>query len=195
MTDSIQLFALKKLTLELEGITPANGYQFDMSDRVFRGRLVYGDDDPIPMLSIVEHLQPDGNISVAGFLNSERAETWILLVQGWVENKPKNPTDDAYLLKAAVEKRLSDLIATDQSTGNPLYPNRYLLGMKKTIINITIGPGLVSGPRAEVSAKAFFYLPVGISLAMSITNPYVPGVEVPFFSNENTVFTPTVTMV
>lgn len=171
MADSRQLDILKRLTAHLEGISFDNGYEFDLAGRVFRGRMVYGADDPVPMLSILEHLQPDIQLSFAGHNNIARQETWVLLIQGWVENQPDNPTDLAYQLKASVEKRLSELIVMGVD-GYPVFPDAYLLGTEQTITGIAVGPGVVSGPR-EISAMAFFYLPLGIGLAMDISDPFV----------------------
>jgi hypothetical protein len=174
MADSRQLDILKRLGAHLEGITPANGYDFDMTGRVFRGRAWYGDDDPLPMIALLEYLSPDINLQMAGVNNTNREETWILLVQGFVQQQPENPTDDAYQLKAAVEKRLAETIATGRYD-DPLVPAAYKLGLHtKGIVNISIGPGIVSVPReSQVSAYAFFYLPVGIERAVDVTDPFV----------------------
>lgn len=173
MADSWQLAILKAMTTHLQGITVINGYDFDMADSVFRGRLIYGDDDPSPMISIVEHLSADVTVGTAGENRIAREETWVLLVQGWLTHKPDNPTDDAYNLKAAVEKRLSECIEQD-AQGNPKFPSVYMLGFhKKVITGMAIGPGVVSvALRAEASNKAFFYLPVGIGLATLISEPF-----------------------
>ncbi len=173
MTDSIQLDILKRLTTHLQGITPANGYEFDMADAVFRGRLLYGDDAPVPMISIVEHLQGDVTTATAGENGIAHIETWILLVQGWTKNDPENPTDETYQLKAAVEERLSHIILQD-NRGNPVYPDEYFLGLygQGVITDLTIGPGIVSPPRQGISEKAFFYLPLGIGLALNISQPF-----------------------
>lgn len=176
MPDSRQLDILKRLTTHLQGITFDNGYDFDMASSVFRGRIVYGDDDPVPMISIVEHLSADITVDIAGENKVERSETWVLLIQGWLNHKPDNPTDDAYQLKAAVEKRLGECIKMDPRTGNPAFPDSYFLGLRKGIITgLTIGPGIVSValPPQVASAKAFFYLPLGIGLAMDVSDPFL----------------------
>lgn len=176
MTDSRQLDILKRLTAHLEGITVAAGYEFDLAGRVFRGRRLYGESDPIPMLSIVEHLDPDIVINTAGDNNRLRQETWILLVQGWVDSaKDQFPTDEAYQLKAAVMKRLFRLIDIRPEDGTPLFPSEYMLGVyHKSISDISVGPGIVSGPREGVSSKAFFYLPVGVGLITDLSDLFVP---------------------
>jgi hypothetical protein len=162
MNDSIQLTILKAMTTHLQGIVPANGYDFDMSISVRRGRLLYGDTDPLPLISIVEHLQGDISTAVAGEEGIDRSETWVLLVQGWTENHPLNPTDTAYALKAATEHRLARAIKRN-NYGDPEFPNEYYFGLAslKVITGLTIGPGIVSPPRQGLSEKAFFYLPLG----------------------------------
>lgn len=179
LPDSRQLGILKKLTVHLEGITPDNGYDFDMSNNVFRGRQIYGDSDPLPLISIVEHLTADVSVEVAAENNVVHQERWVLLVQGWLDHKPANPTDDVYQLKASVEHRLARLIQMNDQ-GYPMYPSEYLLGIEDTITGISIGPGVVSvSIRAEASAKAFFYLPLGISIALDVSDPFVGPVVVP----------------
>lgn len=176
MNDSRQLDVLKRLSDHLAGITPANGYDFDFSDptTVCRGRRVYGDEDPIPLLSIVEHLDPDIVLNVAGEENFTREENWILLIQGWVDSaRQEYPTDEAYQLKAQVEKRLYELIAINPISGNPSFPNSYMLGVKGTVSRLTIGPGIVSGPREGISSKAFFYLPLGVGLVTDLSDLFV----------------------
>ena len=61
MADSYRLTVLKRLTAHLRGITKANGYDYDLIDprSVCRGRLVFGDDDPLPLLSILEGTRGD----------------------------------------------------------------------------------------------------------------------------------------
>lgn len=175
MPESRQLDILKRLTTHLEGITPDNGYAFDLSATVFRGRRWFGASDPDTVLSIVEHLQADINVEVAGVLNIMRMEDWILLIQGWLTIQvDDHPTDDAYELKASVEHRMARVILTN-SRGNPMYPDEYLLGLKDIITKVTVGPGVVSvDTRDMANARAFFYLPIGIGLAVDVSDPFLP---------------------
>jgi hypothetical protein len=174
MADSIQLTILKAITDHLKGITPTD-YDFDLSDAVFRGRLLYGSEVPTTMVSIVEHLAGDITTDTAGENQIERVESWILLVQGVTKNDVDNPTDDVYNLKAAVEHRLARAILQDRK-GDPAYPSEYFFGLQslKVITGLTIGPGVVSPPRQGISERAFFYLPIGVGLATNISEPWVP---------------------
>ena len=176
MADSRQLDILKRLTVQLQGIVPANGYDFDLSDSVFRGRRRFGATDADTVLSIVEHLQGDINVDVAGHNSIMRREDWILLIQGWLlPVDGEAPTDEAYQLKAAVEHRMARCITMNPRTGNPMYPDEYMLGVKDTITGMAIGPGVVSvDVRDDANARAFFYLPIGIGLAVDVSDPFLP---------------------
>jgi hypothetical protein len=167
-----QLDLMIKLTTHLEGITPTNGYDFDLTGKVFRGRLVFGADDPDPVVSIMEHLSADVTIDPVGENRIARHETWVLLVQGWIKITDEYPTDLCYNLKAAVEHRLARCIQTN-GRGEPLYPDEYFLG-RGNVTGITVGPGVVSAPvRPDASLRAFFYLPVGIGWASDVSDPFV----------------------
>lgn len=167
---SRQLDILRALTTHLEGINPENGYDYDMRGRVFRGRAEFGDDTPLPHLSILEAPRPDAEPVVGGHERAFMSEDWTLLLQGWVDDDKTNPTDPAYELKAAVELRLSDLVAIREANGLPLVPSAYRLGNR--LSHIAIGPGMVSPPRPNISAKAFFYLPIVLKIASSPTAPF-----------------------
>lgn len=52
MADPLRLRILKALTAEFEQMTDANGES--MAGKVFRGRDHFGNDDPLPMISILE---------------------------------------------------------------------------------------------------------------------------------------------
>ncbi len=171
MADSKQLLILKALTTHLDGMTVAGGYGFDMAGKVFRGRQIYGDEMPLPCLSILEAPRPDETPRAYGHERARRVEDWVLLVQGWVADDKANPTDPAYELKAYVELRLSEIVAIN-GQGKASYPAVYRLG--DLIAEMAIGPGVVSPPRQNISAKAFFYLPVVVKAAFSPLAPFTP---------------------
>lgn len=162
MADSYRLTVLKKLTDHLKGITPANGYPgYNLSSSVFRGRTLFGENDPVPLVSILEAPRPDQG-KFAGEDNYQRKEDWSLVIQGWAHDDIANPTDPAYNLMDVVEMHLHRITAVDSSSGFEVYPNEYMLG--RTISSLDVLPGIVRPPSAEVSAKAFFYLPVRVGL-------------------------------
>lgn len=166
--DPFRLKVLKALTLALQGITPANGYAHDLSAAVFRGRIVYGKDDPLPMVSILEPPMPQDQLTTAGASLGD----WDLLIQGFVKDNPKNPTDPGYALLADVKRRLA--IAQDQRD-NGRTPNVLGLGGGKgkgnEIISMEIGSGIVR-PADEVSATTYFWLTVTFKLAEDLKNPF-----------------------
>lgn len=85
-----------------------------------------------------------------------------------------HPTDEAYRLKASVEERMARIVLTNDQ-GNPMYPNEYLFGLRNTITKVAIGPGAVSvDVRDMANARAFFYLPIGIGLAVDVSDPFLP---------------------
>lgn len=162
MADSYRLSVLKALTNHLKTITPANGYTgYDLSNAVFRGRTVFGEDDPIPMVSILE--APRSDIGTFAGENQHRKEDWSLLIQGWAYDDIVNPTDPVYGLMDVVETHLFRLVQVDNTSGNAVYPAEYLLG--RSIAGLTVSPGVVRPPMEQVSSKAFFYLPIRITLA------------------------------
>jgi hypothetical protein len=110
MADSKQLRILKGLTAHLEGITPANGYEFDLTSSVYRGVTRFGADRPLPFVSILESLRPDPQPQEAGAERMTREDGWELLVQGWVDEDQNFPTDLLYQLKASVEKRVAEIV-------------------------------------------------------------------------------------
>lgn len=164
MTDSKRLTILKALTEHLQGITPANGYQHDLSAAVYRGRVAFGNDTVLPAVNILEPLNPDREprVTDGGLLQKE---DWVLLIQGWVDDDESSPTDPAHLLMADVKKRLALLMKDPYPTANPAY----MLGNK--VAGVFIEPGTVRPPD-ENSARAFFYLRIVLSVTEHLDDPY-----------------------
>lgn len=154
---SKQLDVLRALTAHLEGISVAAGYTHDLAGRVVRGRAVFGESDPTPMLSILEGIRPDDG-RPAGPHGLTREEDWILLLQGWAEDDRQNPLDPLYQLKASVEQRLSEITAVNGS-GLPAFPAVHRLGGR--VLDLRIGPG-VCRPPDQISARSYFYLPLAV---------------------------------
>lgn len=169
MADPIKLQVLRALTTHLEGIKGADYHDLDLTGAVFRGRNRYGEDDPSTMISILEAPRPDGGRE-AGDLGSSRSFEWELLLQGWTDDDPANPSDPAYLLEDAIIKRLNMLREVHDSRtgmpGNPRYPDVYLLG--RLITNIDFGYGVVRPPTDNLSSKAYLYFPLKVGLAVVV---------------------------
>ena len=162
MQDSKQLIILKRLTLHLEGITPANGYGYDMSGRVARGVTRFGSDQVVPFISILESLRADQRPEQAGTERLWREEDWELLLQGWVDENRELPTDELYQLKACTEKRLAELVQDDKPS--------YRLG--GIITGLKIGPGVVRAATPQPGGVEAFYLPLIVRYAINLADPF-----------------------
>lgn len=162
MSDPFRLRVLKALTAALAEITPSNGYGHDLSGRVFRGRDIFGADDPVPMVSILEAPEDKAGSSgppASGLSNGQ----WHLLIQGFVEDDFENPTDPAHLLMAEVKKRLVQEKVRDRQYS--------ILGMGGKVTELAISPGVVR-PADDVSAKAYFWLKITLSMVENHQDPY-----------------------
>lgn len=164
MTDSKQLRILKKLTAHLE---LTSGYE---GIKCYRGKLVVSAKEVEDCLSILEAPRPVVG-QPAGHQGHKRLETWTLLVQGWPKDDKENPSDPAYAMKAAVEQWLYRLIAVEEQTGMPVYPDLYLLG--GDIASLTIGQGVVRPPSEDAASRlAMFYLQLILEITTDVSNPY-----------------------
>jgi len=168
----IKLATLMGLTALLQGITPAAGYQHDLSDyvdtngdtrpRVFRGRNVFGMDDPLPMLSILEEPRPEWGF--APEFSGLGAGPWPLFVQGFVQDDPTNPTDPAHYLMADVKKCLALHLKAALGSGN-------IFGVGRAVRSYKIATGVVRPPD-DVSAMANFFLPLTLEFFEDMTSPF-----------------------
>jgi hypothetical protein len=164
-----RLRILMKLTEILQGITVANGYKHDLGPtaewpdgKVFRGRVLFGEGDPLPMISILEVPVPPEQIPSAPD-NPDRYGSWELILQGFVEDDPTHPTDPAQMLQADVVQRLA--VEKRKSL------NFSLFDMGKTVTSLNVGVGVVRPPD-ELSAKAYFWLPLRLMVAEHLDKPY-----------------------
>lgn len=165
------LVILKAIAAHLKGITIDNGYSFDLGESVWRGVGLYGDELTLPALSILESPRLLEPTAISTDPERLREEDWNLIVQGWVDDDPANPTDPAYLLKAVVEDRLSQITATNQATGDGAFPLVFNLG--GGIVEMQIGPASVSPPRRDISPKAFFLLSVKVCRVFDATDVFI----------------------
>lgn len=170
----VQLVILRRLTNHLAGMSVSGGYDFDLDGKVFRGRTLVGDSDGVPCVTILE--APESAAGNAGGIERMTRNTrWRLLIQGFVADDRANPTDPAYVLKANVERRLSEVSAVAKS-GLPAFPAIYRLG--GLIAEMFIENGIVRPPQKDVSDKAFFALPVTITFASDATAPLMEVADV-----------------
>jgi len=171
MADHLRLQILKALTTHLEGIYPDNDeeYTHDLRGRVFRGRNRFGaQEGRTAMLSLLEAKSVEfGNF--ADEEKSYRKDTWVILLQGWAEDDAQNPTDPVYALLGDVERRLSDIVAVQEGSNAPKWPGVYNLG--GLIAGMALSQPIVRPPEDGLSDRAFFYMPVQITLASNIKQP------------------------
>lgn len=163
MADSRKLTILKRLSAVLEGITPGNGYDYDLTGKVHRGRMLYGKETASPFLSIIETEMGDDNASFHGRDEVIRLEEWPLHLQGWLEGDDEQPTDRLYGLMAAAEKRLATEVVVQGAT------NENLGG---AIIRLRILPGMVLAATPEIGGIECFYLPMLLRVAIDLRDPW-----------------------
>ncbi len=180
-TDPFRLRVLKRLTERLKDIAPDNGYRNDLSDqpdgseRVFRGRDQFGFSDPRPMISILEHPAALDALLSTDASPSTKAP-WQLIIQGWVEDDPLNPTDPAHILAADVVVCLSK-VAQEALPGDHLPTNILGFGHSMPCVNpngrgVQIGSPVVRPPDGESSDVANFYLLLTLDLIEDRERPF-----------------------
>lgn len=140
------LIALTELleTVSREGEGP---YGYDLSGKVFRGRTEFGDDDPMPLVAILERWDEDDPMPTSRD-NRAAVYDWPLIVQGFCRDDPENPTDPAHFLLADIKRVLSAERLNDD-----------ILNMKRRVTDIVIGRG-TRRPADEISSWSYFWLPV-----------------------------------
>ena len=165
-TEPLRLRILKAMTAALKEISPANGFATDVQGNVFRGRVIFGENDPIPLLSILEVPIPldqtpaptDSEFSSGG---------WEIMVQGFVTDDPENPTDPAHLFMADVKKRL----AQERRKALAMKSEEGIFGLGNFVTGMRIGAGVVRPPD-EISAVAYFWLTVTLGMVEDLSDPY-----------------------
>lgn len=168
----LRLAILQRLTALLEQTTAHdhNGNPYDLVGSVYRGRTEFGDETEIPALSILEAPNPD--LGTFAGNNEAMRDTWVILLQGWAVEDKLNPSDPAYYLAAAVQQQLGRITAMrGDGSSRAADPTNYLLG--ESIAGLQVGPYVVRPLDKVASARAFFYMPIRISVAQSIDQPYL----------------------
>lgn len=166
LDNPIRLEVQKRMTAALEEITVAEGYQFDLEGAVFRGRMVYGDESPLPMLSILEPPIPMDQLPPPSTSNTQTGQ-WELIIQGYCRDDRENPTDPAHVLMADVKRRL----ALEKAKTNWDSPEDGIFGLGRQVLNLYIGVGVVRPPD-DISAVAYFWLSIMLDLAENFAEPY-----------------------
>lgn len=166
-----RLLVLQRLCALLEPVTyEYSGQTYSLEGAVFRGRQLIGEESkPLPVISILEAARPD--VAVYASEEAQRmTDRWMLLITGMCSNDLLNPTEPGYHFSAAVLKQLSRVIAINQKTGNPKYPEDFHLG--NLITGCEISPPVVRPPDDKASAVAFFFLPIRVGIATEFAEPY-----------------------
>lgn len=169
-TEPLRLRIVKKLTSILEAVEFAYPYaaeqggpvQVAMTGRVFRGRVIFGDSDPLPMLSVLEAPIPLDQVPSPPD-SSASTGRWELVVQGFVDDDPLNPTDPGHWLMAQVKAAL----AVERRKNRDFQ----LFDMGHHVVNMWVGQGVVRPPD-EISAKAYFWLNVTLELVEDLADPF-----------------------
>lgn len=176
MPDSFRLRVMKGISAALKEITVDNAFIHDMGDfedsagrtaeRVFRGRDFFGENDPLPMLSVLE--DPRAPEPFNGSTTSAKSQnTFRVLIQGFVKDDKQHPLDPAYALSAEVIQAL--VAAKQSSTG--------ILGLNKAmrapcVMGMSIGQPVHRPGRDEVSDHAYFLVGVTLMLAEDLEKPF-----------------------
>lgn len=165
LTPPLRLRILKALTASLE----LTEYVYDdavpmqtLEGAVFRGRTVFGDDDPEVMLSILEAPIPVDQVGSAPD-NTASTGDWELLVQGFVQDDFNHPTDPAHFLMAATKVRLAYEKARNRDFD--------ILGLGNHVTDLRFGAGVVRPPD-EISSKAYFWLNVTLEIVEDLSKPF-----------------------
>ena len=165
-TVPLRLRVLMALTECLKDITVANGYATDVGENWFRGRVIFGENDPMPMGCILEVPIPldqtpppvDSEFSSGG---------WEIMLQGFVEDTPEHPTDPAHYFMADVKKRL----VREKRKALAMEAEEGIFGLGNFVTGLRIGPGVVRPPD-EISATAYFWLTITLDMVEDVSDPY-----------------------
>ena len=165
-TEPLRLRILKAMTDALKEISTANGYHTDVNGQVYRGRVIYGENDPLPLISILEVPIPldqtppptDSEFSSGG---------WEIMIQGFVTDDPENPTDPAHFFMADVKKRL----AIEKRKALAMNAAQGIFGLGNFVTGLRIGAGVVRPPD-EISAVSYFWLTITLDMVEDLADPY-----------------------
>lgn len=158
------LVRLTELLQTVSRVTPnaAPTYSYSLAadadfpaGRVLRGRVAYGNDDPLPMVAIVEDPKQMERDAVP-LPETAQLGDWDLLIQGFIKDDPTHPTDPAYFLAADVVAKLAEAKRDV----------RNILGFgprKPTVDKLYIGAPVIRPPD-DISATTYFWLPVRLHL-------------------------------
>lgn len=168
MPDPFRLAVIKALADGIASeVVPANGATYDLSQASFYGRATYGENDPLPMSSLIEdpREQPSQETTVPG---KGHIVPWRLFLQGFVEDNHADPTGPAYLLAADLMTAVARISVEahdrdDIVLGSSRRTNR--------VQQIRIGAPVVRPPD-EFSIKAYCLIPLTLDLFETPSAPF-----------------------
>ncbi len=167
MPDCKRLAVMKAVATHLAGtVSVVNGYQHDLAGKVVRGRKFISADEALPMVSILENLNPDRLPTFAGESggpNRQLKFDFNLLVQGWAKDDKNNPSAPVYNLMADVRKALNEI------SDHVNKPSSYLLG--GLVNDMRMEAGTVRPPEQSTDL-AFFWMHVVFSVTEYTADPY-----------------------
>ena len=172
--DPFRLRVMKALCDQLKTITVDNGYAHDLSDyvdadgvtmeRVFRGRDLCGENDGLPLSSVLEDPRQGESNNASG--NAPQAvNPWRLLIQGFARDDKFHPLDPAYHLSGDVVKALASAKTSRHSTLG--FPEK-----APTVMKMVIGQPIHRPGRDEISSVAYCLVPVTLTLAEILDQPH-----------------------
>lgn len=161
MSDCFRLIVQKELVTRLVAKMP------ELADALFRGRSMFGENDPLPCGSLLEDPR-EFPVLQSNEGGGGHKSDWRLLLQGWVADDPANPTDPAHQLAADYQKALGEIRAEVRADlESALHPDRKI----NLVTAILIGAPIVRPPD-EFSSRAYCWLPLTLSLFEDPKRPF-----------------------
>jgi hypothetical protein len=161
MPDSKRLRILKAVTDQIETVTEANGYQHELTGRVYRGRVAYGEESSEMWVGVFE-LRPEEVLRADAAVQRDQ---WYLGIQGVVPADDYHPTDPAHNLMADVKLALGQVTFSTPVSRNELYMFGGL------VADIELDGGMTFVPR-ENSGMAVFALRLTLTVIDDALDPY-----------------------
>lgn len=175
MIDPFRLRVQKAIVAALEEVSVEGVI---MTGRVFRGRLIFGEGDAVPMLSIIEPPLPN-EMRPSPLVSTTEDGWWDIIVQGFVRDDRDNPTDPAHRAMAAVKQRLGQELKRKGTGGNARQPDPFGVNFTEngsirpnTVEQFKIGAGVVRPPEEAVSTKAYFWLTLRLKIVEDNSDPF-----------------------
>ena len=157
------------LTNAFQQITPANDFTYDMSEKVYRGRNVFGQQTKPPYIAILErNLQPDHFITP--IKDAKGYTDYQLIIQGFLPDDKDCPTDIGHVLMGDVKMRLA-MLKFDETNPDKLFR----FGNRGNHAEKITWDGGVVRPPEELNPCVCFYLRVSLKLIEDDMIPFGAG--------------------